>query len=246
MQAAPDIDGKLVSAAAKAGVKYVMPNAYGGDPLNEKLGQEDLFGARSLAKVKDIEAKSVSSWIVLTCGFWYEWSLALGEPWFGFTIKERKVTFFDDGKLKLPSSTWEQCGRALAGLLSLPETSGSGSELSLSNWRNKPVYIASFYINQRDVLDSLHRVLGTTDADWEIKHEETGQRYQDGLSEMKQGIRTGFAKAMYTRHFFKDGGGDYSKTMGLDNEKLGLKMEDLDASTKKAVEMVESGWTPFG
>jgi len=95
--------------------------------------------------------------------------LTLGEPWFGFDIKNKKVTFFDAGKTRVNVSTWRQCGRALA---ALPE---SGASPALSQWKNKPFYFASFMVSQRDMLDSIHRVTGPTDKDWEIAYEPTAQ-----------------------------------------------------------------------
>ena len=157
-------------------------------------------------------------------------------------MKNKKVTFFDDGKTRISVSTWRQCGRALAALLSLPESGGSPA---LSQWKNKPFYIASFLINQRDMLDSIHRVTGTTDHDWEISYEPTDQRYKDGLDEMQKGIRTGFAKSMYSRVFYPNGDGDFESSRGLANDLIGLPKEELDDATKRTVEMVESGWNPF-
>lgn len=198
-----DTHSKLVKAAVKAGVKYIMPNVYGSDPTNGTLAKEALFD-----KTKDIQeiTNLGGTYILLSCGFWYEWSLVLGEQWFGFSIKDRKVTFFDDGNTKIDVSTWDQCGRAVAGLLSLPE---SGASPAVTDWKNKPVYIHSFKVSQRDMLDSLNRVLGTTDKDWEIKYEPTAERYKEGLAELQQGVRTGFAKAMYSRVFFPNGDGDF-------------------------------------
>lgn len=241
VRAPRDLHSKIVKSAAKAGVPYIMPNAYGFDILNKKLGEEDLYGATSLQRCQEIEDLGVS-YIAMVCGFWYEWSLALGEQWFGFDIKNKKVTFFDDGKTVINTSTWNQCGRALAALLSLPENEGSPA---VAQWKNKPFYIASFRLSQRDMLDSIHRVTGTTDKDWEITHEPSAQRKKDGLEEMKNGIQTGFAKAMYSRIFFPTGDGDFESSRGLDNELIGLPKEDLDEATKRAVEMVESGWNPF-
>jgi hypothetical protein len=126
--------------------------------------------------------------------------------------------------------------------LSLPE---SGASPSLQDWKNKPVYIDSWKMSQRDILDSLHRVLGTTDKDWTIAHEATDKRYQDGLKELQGGDFTGFAKAIYARIFFKDGSGDYESTRGLANGVLGLPKEDFDEYVKKTVEMVESGFDPM-
>ena len=241
VRAPPDTHSKLVKAAAQAGVPYIMPNVYGSDPQNKALAEENLIGATYLKYITEVESLG-ASYISLTCGFWYEWSLALGEPWFGFDIKDRKVTFFDDGNTRISVSTWQQCGRALAALLSLPE---SGASPSISQWKNKTLYIASFRVSQRDMLDSLHRVLGTTDKDWNITHEPTAQRYKDGINEMQKGAMTGYAKAMYSRCFFPNGDGDHESSRGLANDLLGLPKEDLDEATKRTVEMVESGWNPF-
>ncbi|KAF2096951.1 NAD(P)-binding protein [Rhizodiscina lignyota] len=236
-----EVHTKLVKAAGKAGVPYIMPNVYGLDIENKALCGSHPYAAQALQKLAEVESVG-ASYVVLVCGYWYEWSLALGEPWFGFEIKKRTVTFFDDGKTRINGSTWPQCGRALAALLSLPE---SGSSPSLSDWKNKPLYIDSFKFSQRDILDSLHRVLGTTDKDWEITYQPTDERFKEGLEELKQGERRGLAKAMYARVFFPNGDGDYESNRGLANDVLGLKKDDLDESTKRAVEMVEAGWSPF-
>ena len=234
----PNLHSKIVQAAAKAGVPYIMPNAFGFD-FQHEFFREDPYTAGAIKNFDEIKRLGLS-YISMTCGFWYEWSLALGEPWFGFDIKNRKVTFFDDGKLKISISTWKQCGRALAGLLSLPE---NGASPSVSQWKNKTIYIASFTISQRDMLDSLNRVLKTTDKDWVITHEPTDKRFQDGREEMQKGQMTGFAKSMYSRVFFPNGAGNHERDRGLDNDLLSLSKEDLDEATKRTVEMVDDGWT---
>lgn len=241
VMAPQDLHGKIVKAAGKAGVPYIMPNAYGWDVQNEQLANEALGGTRRHQLAADI-TNAGSSYIIMCCGFWYEWSLALGEPWYGFDIKNKKVTFFDDGTTQVSSSTWDQCGRALAALLSLPISDPSQS--SLDDFKNKYFYIDSFLISQRDILDSLNRVTKTTDKDWQISHESTPERYQKGLDEMKNGVFTGFPKVMYTRCFYPNGGGDFTYR-GLSNDVLGLSKENIDEFTKRAVDMVESGWNPF-
>ena len=239
----PDTHGKIVNAAVKAGVPYIMPNVYGFDLQNKKLGEESMYGLTGLEHCAEIERLG-ASYVVMVCGFWYEWSLALGEQWFGFDIKSRKVTFFDDGETRINTSTWRQCGRAVAALLSLPVAGGAEGP-AVEQWKNKQLPLSSFRVSQRDMLDSLHRVLGTEDKDWEIRREDTKQRYKDGVEELKNGIFTGRAKAMYTRIFYPNGDGDYEASMGLVNDVLGLPKEELDDATKRAVEMVESGWNPF-
>ena len=195
-------------------------------------------------RVTDVTGNGVSAAVTLACGFWYEWSLATGEQWFGFTIADRKVTLFDEGTRVITVSTWDQCGRALAGLLSLPETSTAAETPSLADFKNRTAHIHSFRVSQRDMLDSLHRVLGTADADWEITRQSTAQRIRDGTAEMNASDFRGFAKVLYATVFAP--GNETSDYVGVDNEVLGLPQEDLDEATRRAVEMVEAGWQPFG
>ncbi|KAJ4377757.1 hypothetical protein N0V83_000587 [Neocucurbitaria cava] len=241
--APPTQHGEIVAAAAKAGVHCIMPNYYGfglgersgkltSDPLLSSFG-------RFLADVKKHEELH---YVALCCGFWYEFSLAMGEPWYGFDVKNRTATFYDEGTRKINTTTWEQCGRAVAALLALPVPKQEGGKLAVQDWENQGLHVSSFLISQRDMLDSLNRVLGTTDKDWTITYEKVGERYKKGMEELQSGNRTGFAKAMYARLFFESGEGDYETGHELDNGKLGLPKEDLDEATKKAVEMVEGGF----
>lgn len=52
-------------------------------------------------------SKGNSSYVAITTGFWYEWSLAIG-PAFGIDLDKRTVTFFDEGETKISTSTWPQ------------------------------------------------------------------------------------------------------------------------------------------
>ena len=244
--APPESQSKLVTAAAKAGVSYIMPNFYGYDPLNETFCRESLYGD-AFQICGEIERLGVGSYVALVCGFWYEWSLALGATTFGFDFKNRRVTFFDDGMTAVNVSTWRQCGRALAALLSWKELPDDASDKgpTISQWKNKPLYISSFRVSQRDMLDSIHRVTGTTDKDWKIDYEPSTERYENGLEEMKRGERTGFSKAMYSRGLFRNGAGAFVASQGGQNSRVGLPDDSLDEATKRALEMVESGWNPF-
>lgn len=237
-----DLHGRIAVAAAKAGVPMIMPNAYGHPMDRNNMDEEDTFAAGLLSQIEEVERLGLST-VILSCGIWYEWSLALGEQWFGFTIKDRKVTMFDDGKRVITVSTWEQCGRALASFLSLPE---SGASPCVGDFTNSNILINSFRVSQRDMLDSLHRVMGTSDSDWDITYESVEKRMQDGTEELKKGIRTGFAKILYGRAFnVTKKNSDYAATSIMANGILGLPKEDLDEATKRAVDMVQSGWTPF-
>src|SRR5690606_20769045 len=183
--APPDLHGRIVSAAAKAGVPYVMPNVYNYPADASTVAEDDHHHKGGLARIKEVEDAGTSP-ITLACGFWYEWSLSLGSQWFGFDIKERKVTFFDDGDRVIAVSTWDQCDSDVAALLSLPETSSSGGPC-IADFKIKFVKVHSFRVSQRGILDSLHRVLGTTDADWDISREAVEKRRKDGAEELRNG-----------------------------------------------------------
>jgi len=265
VQASEDTHRMLVAAAAEAGVPYVMPNCYSVVIPDEVLRKESLAGELAMGYIRDVQSLTSTTstststfsewgspaWIALACSFWYEYSLSGGYlktplDLFGFDFHSRKAVFFDDGTAKINTSTWEQCGRAVASLLSLkefPEDAADDREevLTVSSWRNRPLRISSFYISQRDMLDSIHRVMGTTDADWEIVHENSAERYKAAVETMKTGDRAAFGRAMYTRIFFADAnrpGQHYASVEGIFNEQLGLPVEDLDEATRRAIDMV--------
>ncbi|KAI8931815.1 hypothetical protein NX059_011452 [Plenodomus lindquistii] len=242
--APPTLHPLIVRAAAAAKIPYIMPNYYGFG-LGPRSGGLDKVPILSGMKkwIADVEQQDGVSYFALVCGFWYEFSLGMGEQWFGFDIAARRVVFFDQGRRRICTSTWERCGRAVAGLLSLPVRRGEGAAgPALEDSTDKGVYVASFLVSQREMLDSLHRVLGTGDGDWEIEYQGSGERYEEGLAEMEKGDLRGFAKAMYARLFFESGEGDYKTGEEMHDEVLGLPREELDEATRRAVEMVEGGF----
>ena len=247
-QAPPTTHTLIVNAAAKAGIKYIMPNYYGFGlgPRGGTLSSDPILGmfGKFIDDVRNVpvpEGGAKPNFIALCCGFWYEFSLSMGEPWFGFDIKSRSVTLYDEGETKINTSTWEQCGRAVASLLSLPVTAGDDGTPAVENWKNDGLHIASYLVSQKDMLNSLHRVLGTSDEDWTITKEPAKERYRRGLAQLQGGDRLGFARAMYAKCFFPGQGGNYETGYGLDNGKLELPQEDLDEATRRAVEMASGG-----
>ncbi len=57
---------------------------------------------------------------------------------------------------------------------------------------------------------------------------------------MQKGELAGFARMLYTRVFFPNGGGDYETVKGTHNAVLGLPREDMDEYTKSMLRMVEN------
>jgi uncharacterized protein YbjT (DUF2867 family) len=239
-----DTQSKLIKAAAEAHVPWVLPNEFGGDtdaPASHEIG----IGVPKQAARKLIEELGVSSWVGIVSGFWYEYSLA-GPGLYGLDIAKREAVIFDDGTQRINTTTWAQVGRAVAAVLALPvdaAEAGEGDAATLERYRNRFVYISSFAVSQREMLDAVNRVMKLGDADWKIEHVAAKKRYDDARKMLAEGNRMGFAYSMYTRYFFPgEDAGLVEKTNGLDNERLGLPVEDLDEATATAVEMAEAGY----
>lgn len=117
--------------------------------------------------VREVERLGVSSNFLLVCNFRYEFSLSGGSFRYGFDSKKRYVTLYDDGDVNINTSTWPQCVRAVAKLLSLKELPEDEHDTSptLSRLRNQCVYSSSFRVSQRDMFESVKRATKTTDID---------------------------------------------------------------------------------
>jgi hypothetical protein len=168
----------LVRAAANAGVPYIVPNRFGHNAANEKLIKDSMI-SRLLESVKEIERLGISSYFLLVCKFGYEFSLGGGPHKYGFEFKNRSLILYDDGNVKINTSTRPWCGRAIAGLLSLKELPKDENDKSptIAQFRDQCIYISSFRLSQRDMFESVKRITETMDTDWMITHENTEERH---------------------------------------------------------------------
>lgn len=236
-----DTTSKLVRAAAKAGVSYVLPNWFGHDIANDKLCDESMLTQFRDSITAEISSLGEISFFLLVCNFWYEFSLGGGPNRYGFDFKERTLVLFDDGNVAINTTTWPQCGRAIAHLLSLKELPDDEGDKSptISQFKNRPVYISSFKLSQRDMFESVKRVTDTTDADWTITHESAQERWEGSQVAVKQGNWSVFTKMLYSRMFIPGSDIDYKSE--LHNGILQLPVENLDESTAIGIRMGESG-----
>jgi hypothetical protein len=239
VMAPPEEQTKLIDAAAAAGVPWVLPNEFGGDPLNVEQGKDTFLGERK-AKYRDhIEEVGKSSWIAIATGFWYEFSVGGGPNRYGFDFPNRSLTLLDNGKVKINTSTFPQVGRGVASLLSLKILPDNKDDKSpyLASFKNKPAYISSFTIGQEEMFESVLRVTGTTRDDWKITHTTAKESFKSGQELFKQGNMVGFGRLLYSRGFFAESSGNFGAEKGLHNDILGLPQEDLDEFTKIGIGM---------
>ncbi|KAJ5855668.1 uncharacterized protein N7529_009612 [Penicillium soppii] len=227
-----EIDLALFKAAGEAGVSWILPNEWAPDTANENLIKDIMLFPSKEINRKAIADLGQSSYVAVSTGFWYEWSLAIPSA-YGIDLINHTATLFDEGETKISTATWPQVGRTVAALLSLPITAENGP--CLDDFKNQLVYVDSFTVSQKDMLESAFRVTGTTEKDWTITKESAKERYEGGLKAMQEGDRIGFVKMLYTRIFFEDGAGNI-ESKGTVNELLGLPKEDIDEATKVALE----------
>jgi len=217
---------KMIEAAAKAGVRWIIPNEYAGDGTNKKMFESvEWFHDKIAAREHIVELSKKYeglSYIGVATNPWTEGSINWGL--FGFNVGSRKATMYD-GAGSFNSSSMNQVGLGIARLLSLPVTSSSDPRASLSHYANKFVYISSFFVTQDKLFDSIKKATATSDSDWTISK-----------SSIENAIKSGDGGAAVYAHYMGEGlGGDYEAKAKEDRPVLGLKEENLDEIVKAAV-----------
>jgi len=219
----------LINAAAKAGVPWVIPCEFASDNKHEKLNQEiNMMNMKK--KYRDrIEQLDVSSWIGIVNNPWFDWSFKKG--YWGIDVKERKARLFDDGAVKINTTTLPKVGQSLAALVSLADS-------KLARFKNEFVYFSSFHVSQREILDSVIHATGTHDSDWVIESEPAAEAAEAAKDAIRKGNGMKNVDLLFAT-LFRDGyGGDY-EAKGTVNEMLGLEQENFDDVVKELVREVE-------
>ncbi len=159
----------------------------------------------------------------------FDWSLNRGN--WGIDIKARTARLFDGGEAKFVTTNIASAGRATAGVLSLPEA-------ELEKFKNKPVYLMSFRVSQRDILESVMRATGTTEADWNIRIVDSAEAVKAAREQLAKGNHSKATDMHYIPHLLEGRGGDYS-AKAVDMAWLGVEPDDLDATVKRVAEKIE-------
>ena len=161
---------------------------------------------------------------------------------YSIDIRARKAEIYDGGTNAIIATTVPQVGRAVARLLSLPVHTASSSskpEPSLSDYKNKFVYIKSFSVSQNDMLAAVQRATGTKPPDWTTWHVPVERYIQVGREKAAHGDRRGLINVLYGCTF-KRGLGDQFHGREMANQKLGLKEEELDEVVGRVVKELEA------
>jgi hypothetical protein len=225
------IQKPAVRAAAKVGVRWILPSEFGPDPFASKLIEENVLLINK-KEIRDlIEELGVSSWVSIAVGPWLDGGLPVG-LW-GIDPKARKATIWRGANAKTSTATVAHTGEVTAAVLSLVEA-------DLAKYKNKAVYAPSFRLSQQEILEAVQRATGTTDADWDV----TTREYKDVASEYEENIKKGDGMAPFIKffvtHFVEGLGGDFDHKVDAAEleklEKLGVRKDNLEEVIKVALQ----------
>jgi uncharacterized protein YbjT (DUF2867 family) len=219
----------LIEAAAEAGVRWVLPTEFGSD-INSPLATEFPMMAMK-KKYRELIEKKGMNWVAVVNNPWFDWSLKQG-MW-NVDIPGRRAIINNVGDAKFNTTTLGQVGRGVAALLSLPEE-------KLNNFKNRAVYLRSFLLSQREILDSAIRATGTKKSDWQITMQDPEVTIQTARDAVAAGNPMAFVGEFYTAHMQEGRGGNYEEKAAKDAAVLGLEEENLDEVIKRVVKEVET------
>lgn len=110
----------LVEAAAKAHVKRFIPSEFGSNTLNEKTSALPIFQDKVAVQnaLKKEAASGGMTYTLVYTGPFLDWGIMVG---FIMSLKGKSISLFDGGDCVFSSTSLATIGKAVTGVLTLPE-----------------------------------------------------------------------------------------------------------------------------
>ncbi|TVY83738.1 hypothetical protein LSUE1_G001673 [Lachnellula suecica] len=226
----------LVESSIKAGVKHLVASAYGGSESKEAI---ELFpiAARKGRMVEELRTRETPgwSWTAITCGLFFD----LYAPPSALSSFINEIQLYLQRLFRLRPSCpqshdlgFGQCGilrhergynrRSVAKVLAKPEATA-----------NRRVYISSFETSLNKILEAYKKATGV--ADWDVNHVKWDVEVASGKEMMKTGNMWGMGKLALAVEVKEGFGADFEKAGLLDNELLGIKRGDVEATVARVL-----------
>jgi hypothetical protein len=208
---------RFIDAALAAGVKRFFPSEFGPYSRDPKFSElmPDVLPAKA-GTVDYLRTKEPEmSWSSLVNGAWFDWAMKAGL--LGFDIASKTVTLIDGGTSVLTTTTLSTVGKALVAMLEHPEET-----------KNSYVFVSSFNISQRDILEVVQKVDGQK---WTIKHITSEDVITGGKRKLMAGDFAGIMDWVRGGACGQQGLGDL-RPHGLWNDQLGLPKEDIEKAIR--------------
>lgn len=203
----------FIDAALAAGVKRFFPSEFGPYSRNPEFSALNpvVLPAKS-GTVDYLRSKeSEMSWSSLVTGAFFDWAMRVG--FFGFDLASKTATLIDGGTSVFTATTLWTIGRALVAILDHPEET-----------RNQYIFVSSFNVSQRDILEVLEKV---DDQKWAVKHVTSEEVINNGKKRLAGGDFAGIMDLTRGGAFGKQALGD-ERPHGFWNDWLGLAKEDME------------------
>ena len=219
----------FVRAAAEAHVPYLIPTEFGSDSDESRFleAMPILQGKRNARQLA--EKLGVSSWIGFVTNPWYDY--AYHANLWNIDPKNKKATLYDSGNVKANTTLLSTAALAVAKVLSLPKSALAGQP-SLEAYKNKMLYIRSFHVSQKEILEATQKVVGSDG--WDISETSTKKHLEEGIDQVAKGDLYGNLKIIVGATFTESFGNIYRHSLA--NKELGLPDDDFEMATKKIVE----------
>ncbi|KAF4554061.1 Hypothetical protein D9617_5g069370 [Elsinoe fawcettii] len=160
-----------VDTAIAAGIKYIIPSEFGCDLANPKAATLPVFQAK-INLEKHIKAKADEGkvqYTLIRTGPFLDWGIA-----FGFLVNLKDTTtLYNGGDVPFTATLLSDIGLVVAGVLKAPE-----------QYKNRPVYVHSAQITQKQLVAAAEKVTGKT---YPTKASTTQESYDASMKVVKSG-----------------------------------------------------------
>lgn len=204
---------RMIDAAIEAGIQRFIPTEYGNNTCAAAAELVTLYEdkAKVAAYLREKESTGLT-WTAVHTGQFFDWGIESG--WLDYHLEEKRVTIYDSGDKKWSTSNLGTASAAVAKVLLKPEET-----------KNKPLYVASFTVSQRQVLEALEKATGAT---WKVENISSADALKRAAElddkDYSDGLKLLILMLLYADD--ADRGANFEK-FGLANDLLGLPQEDL-------------------
>lgn len=205
-----DLQAKLITAAAEAGVKRVIPSEFGCDLDNPKVAGLAVFAGKVKVRkhLDELAAQGKITWSAISNGAFLDWGLQVG--FIGPNKKTKTATLFDGGERPFAATLLSDVAKAVVGILHHPEET-----------KNKLLHIHSAEPTPRQLAEAYEKLSGIPLTTTVVSTEQIEKEGNEGAA---KGEHSGYIK-LIQRAIYGEGYG--GSNAGRDsNELLGIKPLD--------------------
>ncbi|KAI0139136.1 NmrA-like family protein [Hypoxylon sp. NC0597] len=212
---------KFIDAAIKAGVKRFIPSEFGSNTRNQNtLAMFPMMGAKArvISELKAKESDGIT-WTAICAGMIADTGLTTG--FFGYDLQGHTATIWEDGNRKFSSSTRENIGKAVCGVLKHPEITA-----------NQYIFVSSFETSMNELLSALEKAQGVK---YSISYTKVEDEVKEGKAMLAKGDFMKAHKLMLAANLLPGYGNNFAEEEKLWNDRLGVPRENVDEVVARIV-----------